>query len=145
MQNLFIFTSIFLIQNSFASIKLISTKNDQISKNHGVDELVDFRISEMKKKTTHHSDPLNPGFNTDVRVILKTKKVEDLEKFIVVRFIKGCMYRSYIENGELVERKSIGRTYLGEPSNFSHSELVVDSEDLDPSFAVGQGSRQSIG
>lgn len=64
----------------------------------------------------------------------RTKNLEDLEKFVFVQFIKGCVYDTFVEENQVKVRWSTKRTFFGQLHTFVHPQWVIDSIDVDPVF-----------
>ena len=83
-----------------------------------------------------------PHFGTDIRMILETKSVENIEDFSFVQFIKGCMFSSAVDsNGEtIITYDSMRMNYMGnQPKLFIHKDWEVDNDSTDPVYTRNPG------
>lgn len=65
----------------------------------------------------------------------KTDKVENLEKFAIVQFIKGCVFSSSQNaQGEVEKRFGYSREFFDSFARFQHKSWVIDSIDSDPMY-----------
>jgi len=81
------------------------------------------------------------SFGTTMYFSYDTKKVSNLENYIVVQFIKGCTYSSKLVDGEVRNTMSRAREFFGEVIPFRHERWVVDSIDTDPAYNNGVNLR----
>ncbi|MEI7529678.1 MAG: hypothetical protein WCK76_12130 [Elusimicrobiota bacterium] len=82
------------------------------------------------------------GFSAHYR----TDKVESLEKYGFVQWIKGCVFDSEVENGKLKYSHTYSRPYWQHGAeeqdhyaSFHHPVLALDSVDADPVYASSPG------
>jgi hypothetical protein len=91
-----------------------------------------FKLIEMKKALSW-SDHLVDQRLTDIRAIYETEKVEDLEKYVIVQFIRGCYYRTF--PGDKQPSRVINiRNFFGKKIEYKHSHWQIDSDDTDPVY-----------
>ncbi len=83
----------------------------------------------------------SPSFGTTLYYRYDTKRVSQLEDYVVVQFIKGCSFSSQLVDGKIVRSMSRAREFFGEIVPFMHKNWVVDSVDTDPAYNNGQELR----
>ncbi len=77
----------------------------------------------------------NPTFRTSMELRYQTRTVEDLRKFAVVQFIRGCHYATErMPDGTISKHIGRQREFFGAREPFRHRDWVVDSVDVDPMF-----------
>lgn len=74
------------------------------------------------------------SYGTSATMKYKTDKVDNLEKYAVVQFIRGCVFHTQEVNGEVVKSHHIVRKSFDEVIPFFHREWEIDSLDKDPIY-----------
>jgi len=64
----------------------------------------------------------------------RTKDTKDLEEFVFVQFIKGCVYDTFMKGNQVEAQWNVDRQFFGKRHPFIHPEWVVDSIDTDPVY-----------
>ena len=65
----------------------------------------------------------------------ETASVESLTNYGVVKFIRGCIFDSYVENGQTLKVRRTGKVQFGSGFRFFHfPNWVIDSYDKDPMY-----------
>ena len=76
----------------------------------------------------------SPSYGSNLYSSYKTEKIEDLQNYVIVQYIKGCQYHSFVEDGKVKYGFNILREFFGGFAKFVHKEWVVDSIDDDPVY-----------
>ncbi len=76
------------------------------------------------------------NFAVKMAAQFKTEKIEDLEDYVVVQFIRGCEFESRLGLGGKIEKKISWRKRenFGELMDAIFPNWIVDSVDTDPAF-----------
>lgn len=62
-----------------------------------------------------------------------TDKPEELNKYGIVQFIRGCQYRSKLVNGQIEKKRSVVRYFYGDGFyDYHHPNWVIDGAVTDP-------------
>lgn len=104
-------------------------------------DLVEFRV-----ETNNHLTLMNKNkraFGTKMIAEYQTKEKSMLEDFVVVQYIKGCMFESSLVDGKVEKR--IGRVVKsqGKLMPFKYTDWAIDSSDTDPVYGSYEGDRFS--
>lgn len=79
-------------------------------------------------------DP-NPSYGTSIVAEYETVSVEDLEKYAIVQFVKGCFFESVKKPDGGVEKSfGVSIEHFGVRKYFCFPEWVIDSIDADPAY-----------
>lgn len=131
-----------LMMSTFAYSQVKQKPLIQIFKNSECEINETCDLKEFKLQTYDYSVqyPDGKSFGTGAYISYKTDKVDQLEKYAVVQFIRGCSYYSDDDpNKDLVQIK---REFFGEISPFHHPDWVIDSVDKDPIYnSLSTGNR----
>lgn len=101
--------------------------------------LKEFGLIEQKKEILYPGDKeIYVYKTTDVRIILKTKSVADIEKFGIVQFIKGCRFQSEKQpDGKILKRTDTYSRMSAEGlKDFVHKDWEVDTDNADPLYSA---------
>jgi hypothetical protein len=74
------------------------------------------------------------SYSTSATMSFQTHKIDQLEDYAIVQFIKGCQYNSFVENGVVKKLLGISREYFDNYRKFKHSKWMIDSIDKDPMY-----------
>ena len=85
------------------------------------------------------------NYGTRLYVSYETDSVENLEDYVFVQFIKGCMFYSRIDNGKVVETLDVSKPFLGGYLPFKFENWVIDSSDSDPAYNTISGFNRHAG
>lgn len=93
-----------------------------------------FHVEQMRSPAENKDD--FEAFGTDFYAAYKTSSLETLPKYAFAQFIRGCVYRSALdESGNLETYFSVVRRYMGKGKYpFRHLDWSLDSIDNDPIF-----------
>ena len=95
------------------------------------DELTLFKLDTRNYHLKDHED----RFGTTAYMSYRTDKVENLKKFGIVQFIKGCVFVDPTDsNPNKFPRSILARNYYDEHAPFYHPEWMIDSLDKDPLY-----------
>lgn len=75
----------------------------------------------------------------------ETKKVQDLEKYVFVQFIRGCDFSSSVMSGEVVTRQDVSYPRDAGSIKFKFPEWTIDSYDFDPVYSTVSGESRFFG
>ena len=78
--------------------------------------------------------PDDTSYGTTMVARYRTDRVSSLEDYVIVNFIRGCIFESYLKNGEIIKGISTSRDFFGGSVRFRHPEWVIDSVDEDPVY-----------
>jgi hypothetical protein len=99
----------------------------------GTCSLKEFTVEVTDEKVTFDggSFALGPGMVARYR----TSSVPKLRDYVIVQFIKGCLFSSEVGKDGKVERLlNIARDHYGKTIEFKHPEWAVDSMTTDPAY-----------
>lgn len=93
-------------------------------------------LKEFKLETYNYNSIIagDATLGSSATMSYKTDKVENLEKYAVVQFIKGCVYNSKLVDGKIEKNSYVSRDFFGEIKKFTHPQWVIDSVDKDPVY-----------
>ncbi len=93
-------------------------------------EVYDYKVLFSSEET--------PSYGTSAKFSYETDKVESLENYAFVQFIRGCVYTTEVDESG-VEQKyfSSTREFFGEYEDFIHMDWVIDSVDTDAMYNNG--------
>ena len=83
----------------------------------------------------------SPSYSTDLRMVLKTQDVADIQDYAVIQYIRGCQYRSTPEGKKYF---SVSRDYFNGTVIFKHPVWMIDSESFDPIYTSWKGDRFAL-
>jgi hypothetical protein len=135
-----IFVLFALAATSSFSKTVIYKKDKKVFKNKNCKEtdscdLVEFGIKNKESESFHGFNNGYPNYSSSMVAWFKTKKIDQLEKYAVVQYIRGCIFYSKDEgNGEVSKRIGHTRRFFGKSEKFKHPEWVIDSLDKDPMY-----------
>ena len=75
------------------------------------------------------------SYGTKLYAEYKTKSISQLEDYVVVQYIKGCLFDSKLENGEIVKSSKYMTASFGELIPFKYKKWTIDTIDTDPVYA----------
>jgi hypothetical protein len=99
---------------------------------------MDFRVRQYRIPPEDVDD--SEFLGTVLYASYETDRVETLPKYAFVQFIRGCVYRSWKENGGTVATHfSVARRYMDVPNNkfitFCHRDWMIDANQSDPIYS----------
>lgn len=98
-------------------------------------EVAEFGIRVKKSTELYSFAPKSPYFYTKMVAKIKTYRPEDLQKFAVVQFIRGCYFQTKEKaDGGIEYFQNTSRDFFGSTTDFMHKQWVVDSVDDDPIY-----------
>lgn len=130
---------------SLAAVSVISTRAEIRPPDPGCQtrqtcDLQDVRFVEIKKRFSFANEPAKyASYMTDTRFAYTVTDPNQIEKYGVVQFIRGCMFDSYNIKGKVNKLLTINRTHFGEQKTFQHREWEVDSDSSDPIYTFYEG------
>lgn len=100
-------------------------------------------LKEFKVKKYDYKVFIDNGvsYGTGMYASYKTDSNENLKKYGIVQFIKGCHFDSEKINGKVKKTFSRSRYHFGEMIKYKHPKWVVDSFDVDPMYASTEENR----
>jgi hypothetical protein len=98
-------------------------------------DLKRFMLTTSVYEVWFSDDPNYPTYGNGVIMEYETDSVDELEKYAIVQFKKGCVfYSSRNSAGKIQRNVGDNTTSFGENIPFCFSEWVIDSQDTDPSY-----------
>jgi hypothetical protein len=98
-------------------------------------DLKRFSLTTAINEIWFSDDPIHPTYANGVIMEYETDRVEALERYAVVQFVKGCVYQTAKDaDGQITS--NIGDTIMsfGEYVPFCFRNWVIDSQDTDPVY-----------
>jgi len=134
-----LFLSLLISVNAFSTTEVINLKR-KVFKNSKC-KLTD--TCDLKEASFEFSDykvfgsKIGLNFGSRLFSSYKTKKVSQLQNYVFVQFIQGCVFKSdgnkkYINNV---------RKFYGNTIQFKHRDIVIDSVDTDPVYNSAQDEK----
>ncbi|MGK5085306.1 hypothetical protein WDW37_18625 [Bdellovibrionota bacterium FG-1] len=74
------------------------------------------------------------ALGTSMTARYRTDQVSQLQDFVVVQFIRGCVFNSRLINGKVEKWLTVGRDFFGKSIRFRHPDWVIDAADTDPVY-----------
>ncbi len=71
-----------------------------------------------------------------MKAIYQTESIEELEDYVVVQYIKGCIFSSSKKKNQVEKYLNVNRDFFGRKMKFRHPHWVIDSIDKDPVYAT---------
>lgn len=93
---------------------------------------VKFTVTSQDYKVTYRPGDVSQG--TRMFAKYETPKVDQLEEYGIVQFLRGCQYNTYLDKGKIVTVDNILRHSFNELVVFKHPDWIIDSVDLDPLY-----------
>lgn len=98
-------------------------------------DLKRFALTELVYEVWFSDDPKHPTYGNGVIMEYETASVNDLEKYAIVQFKKGCVFdSSKTRQGKIQRKINDNVTSFGENVPFCFSDWVIDSQDTDPAY-----------
>jgi hypothetical protein len=98
-------------------------------------DLKRFALTERVYEVWFSDDPKHPTYGNGVIIEYETASVDDLEKYAIVQFKKGCVFHtSKTRQGKLERKVNDNVMSFGEDIPFCFSDWVIDSQDSDPAY-----------
>lgn len=98
-------------------------------------DLVRFSLMLDKYEVWFSDYDTKPSYGTSIVAEYETVSVEDLEKYAIVQFIRGCSFESIKKSDGIVEKfLGVSREHFGVSKYFCFPEWVIDSVDTDPVY-----------
>lgn len=89
--------------------------------------------------------PERYNYGTRMYASYETESLETLEDYVFVQFIKGCVYRSYLEKGRVVRIQDVSKPFLDDYIPFKFKKWTIDSGDNDPVYSTLPGFSRHAG
>ena len=101
----------------------------------GTCDLKRFTLTTLVQEVWFSDDPANPTYGNGVIMEYETDSVAAIEKYAIVQFVRGCVYRSSTSSGGKLNRTvSYIVPSFGKDVPLCFSEWVIDSQDNDPVY-----------
>ncbi len=110
---------------------LQTSKNTDCKKNDTCD-LKEFSLITQDYSVDLTAQGLALSYGTRMYASYRTDKIEKLGKYGIGQFIRGCMFDSRMENGELKKSVRYSREYYGKTMLYHHPEKAIDGIVRDP-------------
>lgn len=120
---------------TFASVHVISPEKNQIFTNDNCQATQTCDLKEFRADSYDYKVDLSAtdyGVGTDFMSSFTTDKTENLEKYGIVQFIRGCQFSSQKVNGQVVKYLNVLRPYYGKNVLFLHVDWQIDGLVSDP-------------
>lgn len=145
MKNLSSIVTSFIISLNTSSALAQSSEIIKIFNNKECIQTDSCDLKKLYLKITRSLDSKNQNGRTYMEGYYETQKIDQVEKYAIVQFIKGGVYNEYKLGNEPIEMiQNTDRDFFGKRHvKFIHPELVIDSVDTDPVYAslVEENSR----
>lgn len=111
-------------------------QNSDCEENNTCDLLsIDFRAEDYEVVTSS-----GKSYGTRMFAAYTTREVGDLEKYVFVQFIRGCVYSTELKKkGKVLVLYDVSRRHFNVIKPFSHPNWQVDSLDDNPVFLSARG------
>lgn len=84
------------------------------------------------------------SYGTSATMSYKTDEVDNLEKYAVVQYIRGCVFDSSLVDGKIVKGSHTVRKSFDQVIPFFHKTWEIDSLDKDPVYnSIPEGRHQA--
>lgn len=134
--------TLLLLNNAYAEADVLSdemilssTQNTSFFPSHP--ELAEFEVRAESHKAVYSfsKEGESPDFYTVMVAKIRTHKPEDLKKFAVVQYIRGCAFHSKRgADGKIENYSNIVRQFFGKYATFRHKTWEIDSTEKDPVY-----------
>jgi hypothetical protein len=109
-------------------------------------DIVSLRFKEYKKRLELKGETLKyANWFTDTRFALHTRTPQAIESFAVVQYLRGCLFNSQLENGQVTKTLTIQQQYFGQMVTFQHRTWEIDSDTTDPIYTSNVSSLPNSG
>lgn len=113
-----------------------STFNNTNCNDNQTCDLTEFSLRYSKVESAFEDDWSDLSYQSMVVINYKTQEISQLPKYGVVQFIRGCVWTSEMEKGEIVNHFNFSRSFFGSSITFKHPQWVIDSIDADPLYGT---------
>lgn len=87
------------------------------------------------------SEPDTQDYFSHATTYFETNQPQCLKEYVVVQFIKGCVYETWVNDDKSKTQRFLMRDFMDKTVAFNHANWVVDTADSDPVYA----SESSLG
>jgi hypothetical protein len=101
----------------------------------GTCDLKRFTLTTSVHEVWFSDDPINPTYGNGVIMEYETDSVDALEKYAIVQFVRGCVFKTSKNSDGKIER-NVGYVVssFGKDVPLCFPEWVIDSQDSDPAY-----------
>lgn len=112
---------------------------DQTFKNENCEETQSCDLKEFKIAINEYQVRFKDGisYGTDAKVSYRTDKVDNLEKYSIVQYIRGCKFHTMKMPDKTIATFGMVREAFGGKIPFHHKDWDVDTIDEDPIYNSG--------
>ena len=98
-------------------------------------DLKRFTLTTSVYEVWFSDDPNYPTYGNGTIMEYETDSVDELEKYAIVQFVKGCVFDSSKNGrGKIIRNLSYTVPSFGEDITFCFPDWVIDSQDTDPAY-----------
>lgn len=117
----------------------LSEKTQTFTPANPQEALQSFSLVEYKKKVMLDPRDAHAFYMTITRAVLKTDTTASLEDYLIVQYIRGCIYESTWDGKTVTNLQNVVREHFSKYVPFRHPEFTIDTDNPDPAFSSFPG------
>lgn len=130
---------------AWSKVTVLSTTKQSYKPTASDSNLLAYRFERKAKQIRFPGEPVELAcYMTDVRTVLKTKSIDDIEKYGVVQYIRGCQWSSQWDGKTVTKSMNIVRDHFGSNVVFRHRGWEIDSDSTDPIYSSYKDERFAL-